>query len=130
MKKNYLVYIFSLVALAIPTVSFAFVDGFKTLLNQDVPEILSSLWTIVIALAFLWFFWGLIGFIRNADNEDARAEGQQKMLWGIVALTVIISIYGVLYTLGDLVGIPPDASAPSVPALCSSTNTAPNCIGG
>jgi len=52
--------------------------------------------TTLVALALLYFFWGIALFILNAANEEARTTGRQKMIWGIIGLFVIISIWGIL----------------------------------
>lgn len=65
-------------------------------LIRGVKGIVDLLIPLVVALALLYFFWGLAKFIRSAGNEDARDEGKQIMLWGIVALFVIVSVWGIV----------------------------------
>jgi len=45
----------------------------------------------LMALAFMWFLWGLAVYVFKADNETERATGRKHMLWGIVGLLVMIS---------------------------------------
>lgn len=59
---------------------------------------------IVVALAILAFFWGLIKFIRSV-SETGKSEGKTFMIWGIVALFVMISVWGLVKFIGDQVGI-------------------------
>jgi len=62
---------------------------------------------IVAGLALVVFFWGLAKFILKAGEESAREEGKQVMKWGIVALFVLVSIWGIVMFLhGDLFGSP------------------------
>ena len=68
----------------------------------------------VLALALLFFFWGLAIFILNAGNEEARARGRSIMIWGIVALFVIVSVWGLVNVLGGLTGVP-QSTAPTAP---------------
>ena len=51
------------------------------------------------AFALLGFLWGLSKLILNADNEQKRAEGKQILLWGIIALFAMVSIWGLLRVL-------------------------------
>lgn len=51
---------------------------------------------VVVALALLFFLWGLMKFILNADNEEKRKEGKSVMIWGIIALFVMISVWGIV----------------------------------
>lgn len=55
---------------------------------------------IVAGLALLYFLWGIAQFIFKADSDKAREEGRQKMVWGIVALFVLISVWGIISSLG------------------------------
>ena len=66
---------------------------------QLLSGIVGSLVPIVVALAVLAFFWGLANFILQAGNEQKRAEGKRLMVWGIIALFVIISIWGIVAVL-------------------------------
>lgn len=60
---------------------------------------LNLLLPIVFALAVLVFFWGLVVYIFNAANEEKKAEGRRLMIWGIIALFVMFSVYGILRVL-------------------------------
>ena len=54
---------------------------------------------VVVGLALLYFFWGLAKFILRADDEVERAKGKQIMIWGILALFVILTIFGIITVL-------------------------------
>lgn len=51
---------------------------------------------VLSSLAFLVFGWGIVKFIANADNETKRAEGKSTMLWGLIALFILLSFMGIL----------------------------------
>ena len=114
MKKYILLGLLILTALT-PTISFAALDGVKGLLG-DIREILGLLKPILYGLAFIYFFWGVGQFILHSGEEKAREEGKKKMIWGIVALFVILSITSILYWFGNLIGIP-------VPGATNTNNT-------
>lgn len=60
----------------------------------------------IFALAILMFIWGAVKFfIINADEEAKRAQGKQFMIWGIIALAVMISVWGLVGILGSTFGI-------------------------
>ena len=91
-------------------------SGVETL-AQSVQRIMNNyLIPIVFALAVLYFFWGLAQYILNAGNEVAQTDGRSKMIWGIVALFVMASIWGLVRFLGTSLGINQD-SAPVVNPL-------------
>src|SRR3989344_9085075 len=51
---------------------------------------------IVVAIALLAFFWGLVKFIFAQGNEEAKGEGKKIMLWGLIALFIAASIWGLV----------------------------------
>jgi hypothetical protein len=55
-------------------------------------------------LAMFAFFWGLVVFLFKSGDPISHQEGKNRMLWGIIALFVMVSIYGIIrfvsYNLG------------------------------
>lgn len=58
---------------------------------------------IVVALALLAFFYGLAKLIWG--GAEAVAEGKTLMIWGVVALFVMVSVWGLVRFVGDAFGI-------------------------
>lgn len=58
--------------------------------------IISPLITLLIGLSLLVFFWGLVRFIYKAGDEKSHEEGKKLMTWGLIALFIMVSIYGIL----------------------------------
>ncbi|MES2135014.1 MAG: hypothetical protein V4449_02110 [Patescibacteria group bacterium] len=54
---------------------------------------------IVVALALLAFFWGLVTYIFGSSNDDKRKKGIHIMIWGIIALFVMLSVFGIIRAL-------------------------------
>lgn len=50
---------------------------------------------LFITLAIVVFFWGLIKYLWSMDHENA-SEGLKIMFWGIVAIFVMVSIWGII----------------------------------
>lgn len=48
-------------------------------------------------IAVLVFFWGLVKFLFKAGDEKSHEEGRNRMIWGIIALFVLTSIWGIVY---------------------------------
>lgn len=64
-------------------------DLFKT-------EIINPLILLMFGAAMIVFFWGVIQFIYNADNENKKSEGKQHILWGLIGLFIMVAVYGIL----------------------------------
>lgn len=79
-------------------------QGVKGWINA-VKDIVGVLIPIAAGLALLYFFYGLAKFILNSGDEEARGAGKQTMIWGIVALFVISSIWGIVTFLGRQIGV-------------------------
>ena len=54
---------------------------------------------IVVSLALLAFFWGLAMFIFQSGDTEKRKNGLQIMIWGIIVLFVIVSLWGIINVL-------------------------------
>lgn len=42
-------------------------------------------------LATVMFLIGLVQFVANADNEEARTKGKRTIVWGVVGMTIMFS---------------------------------------
>lgn len=60
---------------------------------------------IVFGLAIVYFFWGLVQYIRSAGDPKKAAEGKSIMIYGVIAIAVMISIYGLAAWLQQAFGI-------------------------
>lgn len=56
---------------------------------------------IVVALALLYFFWGLATYILNQGSEEKKKQGREVMIWGILALFIMVSIWGIINVIQD-----------------------------
>ena len=63
---------------------------------------------IVVALALLYFFWGLATYILNQGNEKKKEGGREIMIWGIVALFIMVSVWGIINVVRDTFSIDTD----------------------
>lgn len=91
MKKIFL-FLFILFPLSVS--AFAFPD-LRTLANE-LAQVLKIVLNILGALAFVAFWWGVAKFILAAGDSKSIAEGKQFMLYGVLALFILVSIRGIL----------------------------------
>ncbi|HEY4504391.1 MAG TPA: hypothetical protein VJI73_01325 [Candidatus Paceibacterota bacterium] len=82
----------------VATLSFSgVVDNFIGILRPFV--------TVLIGLALVVFLWGVIQFIIASGDTQKVEEGKKTMLWGIIALFVMVSIQGIVYLLANSLDI-------------------------
>lgn len=92
--------------------------NYLRLLAFEGLTVVEIFWTIATALALFAFFWGLAVFIFQAGDETARGRGKQVMLWGIIALFVIIAVWGIVALLQQIFGLDPEeAGLPAPPTV-------------
>lgn len=51
-----------------------------------------------------WFMWNVVMFIKNANNDKLRGEYKNAMMWGLLALFVMVSVWGIIAIMGGIVG--------------------------
>lgn len=56
-------------------------------------------------MAIIVFVFGIFEFIRGSDNEDSRRKGQKHMIWGIVGLLIMVSVFALINLIADQFGI-------------------------
>ena len=73
------------------------------ILNKIKSEILTPIIALVFAVAVGYFLFGVLGFIRNRDNETGQVEGKQHMLWGIIGMAIMVGVLGILNLISESV---------------------------
>jgi hypothetical protein len=79
---------------------------FQDLLGYVTCIINDSVIPLFFAIALAAFIWGAVKFfIINGGEEEKRNQGKQFMLWGIIALAVMLSVWGLVGILKTTFGI-------------------------
>lgn len=81
------------------------VDKFVTLIID--PAIL-----IVFAAGLFLFMWGLVEFLVAINRGGDTSEGKRHMVWGIVGMLIMVSVYGIISLLDNTFGL--DIANPDV----------------
>ena len=115
MKK--LMKIIPLALVFLPAVALAQLTQTEGLIRRA-GSIVDYLTTLMAGIALLVFFWGLVKFIFAQGSETSKLEAKKIMGWGLVALFVMVSIWGLIYFIGDELfpGVT-NYSAPEIPAF-------------
>ena len=100
----------NLILLIIPVVTLAEKAenlGIETAM-LNIGKLVNALIPIAIGFAILFFFYGLAKYILNAGDEEKKKEGRSIMIWGVIALFVMVSIWGIINVLADTFGVKKD----------------------
>ncbi len=68
-------------------------------------HVLNPLIFLLLALAFIYFFWGIFTFVSNAESSEARELGKRHMIWGVIGIVIMISAYAILGVITGTFGI-------------------------
>ena len=92
-----------------PPTTFAKLIGiFLNLIKTALP--------VLAGLALFAFIWGLVKFIyRVGEDEKAVNDGRNLMTWGLIALFVLISIWGILSFIYSDIGFSRPFGLPLLP---------------
>ena len=74
------------------------------LLDKVQKEIIQPIILLLFAAALLYFLWGVAEFIRGSGSEEARQTGAQHMLWGVIGMFIMVSVYGILNLICNTIG--------------------------
>lgn len=81
--------------------------------NKNFKEIVSELLrvatrytlTLLVALTVFVFAYGLMKYMFKGQGSDtARSEGRQLMLWGVIGLFVMTSVWGLVAIFASVIG--------------------------
>lgn len=83
----------ALSAVFVPQIAFA--QDVVSLFNGFI-SVVSIIIPILIALAVLVFFWGLVKFISHAEDAKGNEEGKQLIIWGLITIFVMVAFWGII----------------------------------
>lgn len=79
-------------------------------------KIINAILPFLVGLGTLYVVWGTLEFIRGSGNEDARTEGRNRIIYGIIGLFVMVSIWGFVNILINTLGLE-NPTMPPLPIL-------------
>ncbi len=89
--------IIAFIALVAPSVAFA---QTKVVDVNSLSTKLSSIGNVVVyllvALAVIFIVWNTVIYVIKGSGEEGRSKAGMNILWGIVGLFVIVSIWGLV----------------------------------
>ncbi len=84
-------------------------SGYIVSIVDGATVILRRALIFLMALAVVWFIWNVIKYTMSEDEgEKEKAKGQ--MIWGVIAIAVSISVWGLVALLQVAFGLNEGAS--------------------
>ena len=94
-------------------------------MTRIVDVIINPVLLVLMALAFLLFVYGLVEFLWKLNEGGDNKEGKSHMIWGIVGMLIMISVYGIIGLIDNTFGL--DITNPDVNSAANITG--PNLFG-
>jgi hypothetical protein len=94
----------------------SYATGFNKIINILIPAFFG--------LAVVYFFYGLAKYLlAGASDPKAHDAGKQIMIWGVIALAIMGTLYGLINFLADSLGVSKTGSVniPGIPAQGGTT---------
>lgn len=85
-----------------PLVTFA--ADLQSILGT-IGQLIGAATPIVVALALVYFFWGLGQLVLGSGDDKKRKDAIQIMIYGVIALFVMVSVWGIINVLQTTFGI-------------------------
>jgi len=78
-----------------------------------VSGVINAVIPILLALAVLAFFWGLMMYLMGGDAGEKKSEGINLMVMGVIVIFVMVSIWGIIRVLQQTFKV--DKGKPIIP---------------
>lgn len=85
-------------------IAYAAVTSVNQTINNITSNIIQPIIGFLFALALVMFIWGIVQFIANAENEEKLNEGKEHMLWGIMGMFIMVSVFGIMNLICNTIG--------------------------
>lgn len=130
-------YLLGILTIFFPIISLAqsynYSNGFQPAAVANVDALLgafggwiSTIGTLLIGVAVVVFFWGIVKYVISGGDEEKRKQSRGVIVYGIIGLFVMVAIWGIIYFIGSTFGIQIGGSV-SLPGIPCVSGT-PGCV--
>lgn len=75
-----------------------------TLVNSINKVILNPFIILLFAVALVVFIYGVVRYLLSPENETVRNESKSHMVWGIIGMFIMVSVFGIMRIILNTVG--------------------------
>lgn len=86
-------------------VAHASIDTFVGKLNK---YIFNPVIIFLVILAICYFLYGIYEYLAGGESGDARETGQRHIMWGLIGLFIMVSVFFILRVILGTIGIGDD----------------------
>ncbi|HVU06374.1 MAG TPA: pilin [Candidatus Paceibacterota bacterium] len=70
-----------------------------------VQSLLNTILPLIIAAAVVWFVWSMFQLFLAGDAEEKKEKAKTNIIYGVVAIFVMVSIWGLVNILVNTFGL-------------------------
>ncbi len=75
------------------------------LINRFTTYVIDPAILLVFSAGLLLFIWGIVEFLWSLKDGEGHNEGKMHMVWGIVGMLVMVSVYGIVALIDNTFGL-------------------------
>lgn len=79
-------------------------EAASALLDKLITYVVNPAILLVFAAGFMVFMYGLLEFMWNLNSGEASREGKQHLVYGLLGMLIMVSVYGILKIIDDTFG--------------------------
>ncbi len=68
--------------------------------------VINPLIVLAFAIAMVVFLWGVFNYVRGAGDPKARETGRSHILWSLIGMAIMFSVFGLMTIISNTVGGP------------------------
>jgi hypothetical protein len=72
---------------------------------RRLQDIINLIIPFIVGLAVLVIIWGVFGYVTSAGDEEKRGEAKQFILWGVIGVFIMVSVWGLVNILVNSFGV-------------------------
>jgi hypothetical protein len=76
----------------------------EQVLQNVITEIFNPMYQLAVAIATLYFFYGVFKFIVDMNDPEKKNFGKSHLLYGLIGLFIILSVGGILKFFNGMFG--------------------------
>lgn len=69
---------------------------FKGFIDFLIGALIGPLFSLFLGAAVVFFLWNIMGIIRKSDQPEELAKMKERVIWGVVAIAVMVSVWGLV----------------------------------
>ena len=109
MKNRKLITTMGVVSSYFSFVTFSFAEDAVSNITGTLGQIVKALELVIIpaaiTVAFAYFFYNGVKFLAAGDGESEGKSSKIQLIWSVVGLFVLVSIWGILYLFIQVTGV-------------------------